>query len=133
MWALGNDVVWLERLPQTERALQRLMARTLTPTELAYCRDAKSLKQQQHRLAARLAAKEALGKALGVGLNGLGYGGGIRWQDAEICRAAGHDRPPVLKLYGRAAELATQQNLHTWLVSLAHDGPVAIATVMAVP
>jgi holo-[acyl-carrier protein] synthase len=79
-------------------------------------------------LAARFAAKEAVSKALGVGMNHISPQG-IGWQEVEVLS----DRrgKPLLKLSGRARELADGQSLHEWAVSLSHERAYAMAFVVA--
>jgi holo-[acyl-carrier protein] synthase len=79
-------------------------------------------------LAARFAAKEAVSKALGVGMNHISAQG-IGWRDVEVLS----DRrgKPLLKLSGRAHELADEQGLREWAVSLSHERAYAMAFVVA--
>jgi holo-[acyl-carrier protein] synthase len=77
-------------------------------------------------LAVRFAAKEAVSKALGVG---IWWRGGIAFAEAEV-------RPnrlgkPEIRLHGRAAEYAREQGLDEWTVSLSHTNEHAIAMVVA--
>ena len=63
-------------------------------------------------LAARFAAKEAVMKALGVGLGAFG------WCDVEVRRAEGGR--PSLVLRGQAAALAGRRGVGSWQVSITH-------------
>lgn len=74
-------------------------------------------------LAARFAAKEAVAKALGCGI------GPVRWPELEIL--AGERGEPLVRLLGNAARLARQRGVAAVAVSLAHDGPWAIAFAVA--
>jgi holo-[acyl-carrier protein] synthase len=74
-------------------------------------------------LAARFAAKEAVMKALGVGI------GAFAWHDVEVVGVAG---PPSLRLRGRAAELAAERGAVEWLLSLTHTNQTAVAVALAV-
>lgn len=76
-------------------------------------------------LAARFAAKEAVMKALGVGL------GAFRFTDVEVVRLASGQ--PTLRVRGGAADLASRQGVGTWLVSLTHTASLAEAVVAAIP
>jgi len=76
-------------------------------------------------LAARFAAREAVMKALGLGLGAFGFH--EVWVEVEPSGA------PRLEVTGRAAELAATHGVGAWHVSLSHDGPVAVAVVLAVP
>jgi holo-[acyl-carrier protein] synthase len=76
-------------------------------------------------LAARFAAKEAVMKALGVGI------GAFRWTDVEVLSLASGQ--PSLQVRGAAMELASQQGVGKWLVSLTHTSSQAEAVVAAMP
>ena len=81
-------------------------------------------------LAARFAAKEAAGKALGSGLRGLGAGAGaVALREIEVVRAPGGQ--PSLRLHGRAAERAAVLGWQAVTVSLSHTRRMAIASVVA--
>ncbi|ETK33184.1 holo-ACP synthase [Microbispora sp. ATCC PTA-5024] len=73
-------------------------------------------------LAARFAAKEAVAKALGAPP-------GLRHLEAEVVREPGGR--PVLRVTGRAAEVARDLGVRRWHLSLSHDGGVAVAYVIA--
>jgi holo-[acyl-carrier protein] synthase len=101
------------------REFPRLADRLFTSGELEY---SYSRPHPADHLAARFAAKEATFKALGVGWPQLS------WHQVEVL-TKGHREPPYLRLTGKAAELAGEC---TSLVSLAHDGGVAIAEVLLI-
>ena len=122
MW-VGVDLI---EIPRFERALAqrgaRLLERVFTPAEVAYCRG------HVPELAARFAAKEAVSKALGVGMRMLARDG-IGWRDTEI---VGDGRgKPIVRLYGRAAARADELGIVEWAVSLSHTRDNAIALVVA--
>jgi holo-[acyl-carrier protein] synthase len=73
-------------------------------------------------LAARFAAKEAVGKA-------LGNPGDLRWQDAEVCSA--ENGRPYLVVTGTVAARAAQLGVVRWHLSLSHDAGIASAMVVA--
>jgi holo-[acyl-carrier protein] synthase len=79
-------------------------------------------------LAARFAAKEAVSKALGVGMRTLSQRG-IAWHEAEVVRDA--SGKPAVRLHGRAAQIAQQLQLTQWSISLTHERDHAIAFVVA--
>lgn len=117
MLRTGIDLIEIARV---ERAMQRhgerFFARFFTPGERAICED------QPHRLAARIAAKEAAAKALGVGI------GDIHWIEVEV---EGDNRQrPVLVLHGAALKFAQDLGLREWEVSLTHSGGQAAAVVV---
>lgn len=120
---VGVDLVELDRVARAvQRYGDRFLARIYTPDELLHCRG------RVPELAARFAAKEAVSKALGVGMNHLSREG-IGWRDVEVL--CDHRGKPFLRLSGRACQLADQQGLHEWAVSLSHERAYAMAFVVA--
>ena len=123
MLTTGVDIIYV---PRVERAIRefgdRFLGRVYTPLERLYCRE------RIPELAARFAAKEAVSKALGVGMRILARDG-IQWHEAEII---GDVRgKPLVRLYGGAALRATELGLKEWSVSLTHEREYAIAFVVA--
>jgi len=116
---IGVDLIDVARITETlAKHGERFLARCFTPGERLYCDGG------PERLAARLAAKEAVGKALGTGI------GDISWVEIEI---SGDERGrPVLQLHGTAARLAESLGLRNWEISLSHTATQAIAFVVAV-
>jgi holo-[acyl-carrier protein] synthase len=121
--SVGVDIVELDRIRRAlDRHGERFLARIYTPEEAA---------RYGHRppeLAARFAAKEAVSKALGVGLNHLSAHG-IDWKDVEVL--SDPLGKPVVRLSGRAQELAQAQGLREWAISLSHAREYAVAFVVA--
>ena len=118
MLRCGIDIIEIARVQAgIARFGERWLNRFFTPAERADCED------QPHRLAARLAAKEAVAKAFGTGI------GDIRWREIEIQR--GERGRPMLVLHGAAAELAAAMGLRLWDVSLTHTADTAAAVVVA--
>ncbi len=89
-----------------------------TPSEQAYC--AGSIP----RLAARWAAKEATMKALGHGI------GEVDPIDIEVVSLEGE--LPRLQLHGSAEAIARERRVGHVAASLTHEGPFAVAFVVAV-
>jgi holo-[acyl-carrier protein] synthase len=118
MLRCGIDIIEIARVQAgIARFGERWLNRFFTSAERADCED------QPHRLAARLAAKEAVAKAFGTGI------GDIRWREIEIQR--GERGRPMLVLHGAAAELAASMGLRLWDVSLTHTADTAAAVVVA--
>lgn len=121
MIVCGVDVIEVARI---ERALQRhgarFLARVYSPLEVAVSRDRSS------ELAARFAAKEAVSKALGVGIFSSD---GLSWREVEILP----DRRgrPLVYLHGAAERRASDMAIRSVAVSLTHDGGLAVAMVVA--
>ncbi|GAA3841936.1 holo-ACP synthase [Sphaerisporangium flaviroseum] len=110
---IGVDIVDVARLRAALERTHGLRDRLFTDAERGL---------PVESLAARFAAKEAVAKALGAP-PGLGH------RDAEITTGA-HGRP-VLGVTGRVAEVAAEQGVERWHVSLSHDGGFAVAYVIA--
>ncbi|MFN2251745.1 MAG: holo-ACP synthase [Anaerolineae bacterium] len=119
----GVDLIELDRI---SRAIaqhgERFLARVYTPDEIARYRD------RLPELAARFAAKEAVSKALGVGLRHMSTHG-IGWQEVEVLPDP--LGKPVVHLSGYARQLAEEQGLHEWAISLSHGRDYAVAFVIA--
>lgn len=113
----GIDVIEIERIEHAvNRWGERFLHRVYTDAEIAYCRG------RSQSLAGRFAAKEAVSKALGVGIRTL------RWVDIEILP----DRrgKPHVSLHGKAAEIAARQGLARFDVSITHSRSDAIVVVV---
>ena len=120
---VGVDLV---EIPRIERVLarygDRFLERVFTPAERVYARG------RVPELAARFAAKEAVSKALGVGVRMLAPDG-IGWREVEVL-GDWRGRPQIT-LCGRAAERAAELGLTEWAVSLSHTREYAVAFVVA--
>ncbi len=79
-------------------------------------------------MAVRFAAKEAVSKALGVGVRVLSRDG-IYFRDVEVVPDM-RGKPRVM-LHGRAAARAQELGLTEWAISLSHERDIAIAFVVA--
>ncbi|MDX1990794.1 MAG: holo-ACP synthase [bacterium] len=119
MLRCGVDMIEIERVAASrERFGERFYTRFFTAGERADCAD------QVHRLAARIAGKEAVAKALGTGI------GDVQWVEIEI-RVDNPRKRPVLHLHGAAATLAAELGLTQWDISLSHSRDHALAMVVA--
>lgn len=124
---LGTDICEIERIEKIyQKYGEKFLKRTYTSLEASYC-IAKPLKTNE-RLAVRFAVKEAVSKALGVGLNKLGWAYGIDFRDVELMREA--NGAVSLKLTGIAKKLADEKGIKNWTVSVAHSKTDAVATVV---
>ena len=123
MLSTGVDLIRIERIEKViSRFGQRFLDRVFTPNEVRYSCNRAS------ELAVRFAAKEAVSKALGVGMRVLSPRG-IGWLDVETLNERGGK--PYVILHNRAKVLAEEQGLDEWAISLSHDGGIAIAFVVA--
>jgi holo-[acyl-carrier protein] synthase len=123
MLTVGVDLVEIARVERMiARYGGRFFSRVFTPAEVWYCRE------RTPEFAARFAAKEAVSKALGVGVRMMARDG-IGWQDVEV---VGDERgKPIVRLSGRAAERAAELGLTEWAISLSHTREHAVAFVAA--
>jgi holo-[acyl-carrier protein] synthase len=116
--AVGADLIEVRRIDAlVEGYGERFTTRVFTPGELAACGG------RAESLAARWAAKEAVAKALGTGI------GVVAWREIEVLR--GENGCPAVRLHGRAQIMADERGLTQWALSLAHDGGMALAFVVA--
>ncbi len=118
MLSVGVDIIELARIERTlARFGERFLRKVFTAREVAYCRG------RAPELAVRFAAKEAISKALGTGINGIG------WREMELL--ADERGKPLVVLHGRAKARAEALGLSEWAVSLSHSDHDAIAFVVA--
>jgi holo-[acyl-carrier protein] synthase len=117
---VGVDAVDLDRFRAVLARRPRLAGRLFTDGERSY---AALAPDPLPRLATRFAAKEAVMKALGVGLWSFPLA------DVEVARD-GLDAP-TLVLHGGAADLAGARGAARWHLSLTHSDTVAMAVVVA--
>jgi holo-[acyl-carrier protein] synthase len=116
-FAVGIDIIEIDRVADViRRHGDRFLNRVYTQDEIAHCRGRVS------ELAARFAAKEAVMKALGTGIRGVG------WRDIEVL--PNRRGKPLVFLYGRGAERAERIELRGLEVSLTHSKQYAIASVV---
>jgi holo-[acyl-carrier protein] synthase len=114
---VGVDVMEIARFAEALARRPRIAERCFTEAEAAYCA-AKPFPPQHY--AARFAAKEAVGKALGIGMT--------RWREVEVIRGRG---APTIALHGRYAERGHQLGVTRIHVSLTHGEQSAIAFAVA--
>jgi len=117
---VGVDAVDIDRFRRALGRRPALAERLFTSAERDY---ASRVADPGPRLAARFAAKEAVMKALGVGI------GAASFLDVEVVRDA--SGRPAVALAGSAARLAEQAGVTRWHLSLTHTDLVAVASVVA--
>jgi holo-[acyl-carrier protein] synthase len=117
---IGVDLVDIERFRRSLERTPSMRSRLFTEVELAYV---EPQLDPVPSLAARFAAREAVMKALGVGLGAFGF------HEVWVERAA--SGRPSLAISGRAAELASAAGVLTWHLSLTHSDLMAAAYVVA--
>lgn len=116
---IGIDIVHISRM-RSWRGSSGLLERYFHPRELEAARDRGPGYEQS--LAARFAAKEAFGKALGTGLAGL--------QLREIEVVNDKNGKPAMELYGDARKKFVAIGGVGLFVSLTHESDNAIAVVV---
>ena len=121
MIGVGIDVVDIERFRVSLARTPSMRERLFTQVELDYVAPKAD---PVPSLAARFAAREAVMKAMGLGLGAFGFHD--VWVDVD-----GSTGAPHLCVDGAAKRLATERGVHAWHLSLAHDGGVATAMVVA--
>jgi len=131
---LGTDLVDCQRIQTGYNQYGTgFLEKFLTPEELAYCFGKHTEASPPswlffQKAGARIAAKEAVAKALGNGLNGMGYTQGSRWHDIVVVSEPNH--PPTIVLTERAQQRAIEKGITQWKLSLSHEGSLALATVL---
>ena len=116
--AAGIDAIEIHRVREVlEHHGERFLRRVFTELEIAFCRG------RVRELAVRFAAKEAMMKALGTGVRGVG------WREIEVLP----DRrgKPLVYLHGRARKRAEAIGLGQPEVSLTHSEDMALAFIVA--
>ncbi|MEW5819907.1 MAG: holo-ACP synthase [Cyanobacteriota bacterium] len=126
---LGTDICQISRVKSaTDKYGDKFLNKIFTNNEINYAKQ--SNLSIYERLAVRFATKEAVSKALGVGINKMGWNKGINWKDVEVIR---QDFGKLsIELYGKAKIIATEANISKWKVSVSHMGDYATSTVIAI-
>ena len=115
---VGTDVVEVVRIKRAfERTGNRFLQKVFTEAELEYCW---SRPNPWPHLATRFAAKEAVIKALGFGVDP---------REVEVYRE--DDGSPAVALHGSASEAAARYGTVDFKISLSHTANIAIACALA--
>src|SRR5919109_3884236 len=115
---VGVDLIEIDRVRRTLDRYPGFRARCFTETERAYC-DSRPNPPQHY--AARFAGKEAVGKALGIGVR-------FTWREIEI---VGRPKPGV-QLSGRTKEWAERSRAGRIDLSMTHSRELAAAICVVV-
>lgn len=114
----GVDLIEIDRIERVVAKWgQKFLERVFTERERHYCRG------RAPELAVRFAAKEAVSKALGTGIVGMG------WKDIEV--VPDERGKPTIVLHRGAADRASFLGLVRFEVSLSHARALAVAMVVA--
>jgi holo-[acyl-carrier protein] synthase len=114
---VGVDVVDLARFSKVVYRTPGILDRLFTKAEQT---NSEGNQLPLNSLAGRFAVKEAVAKALGAPA-------GMEWHDCEVSNGGA----PQISVQGSVAKVANDQGVTNWHVSISHDGPVAIAYVIA--
>lgn len=114
----GIDLIEIDRLAGLAPGIRRrFLQRVFTAAELAQAGGSDA------SLMGRFAAKEAVAKALGCGI------GPVSWREIEILEdEAGR---PLLRLSGKAQQIAAGLGLSQWSISISHARQHAVALAVA--
>ena len=115
---VGIDLIEIDRVRRALHRYPRFGERCFTEAERAYC---DSRRNPAQSYAGRFAGKEAVGKALG-----LGVARAFAWREIEI---VGRPKPSVT-LHGRAAEWAARVRAGAIDVSMTHSRDLAAAVAV---
>ncbi len=120
MIGIGVDLCEVDRMRAALDRTPTLRDRVFTDAERAYC---ERRKDPTERYAARFAAKEAVMKAMGVGV------GACKWREIEVAKAP--SGAPSVRLHGGALALAEARGITAWRLTLTHTHRVAEAIAVA--
>jgi holo-[acyl-carrier protein] synthase len=115
---VGVDLIEIERVRGALDRYPRFRERCFTPAEREYC---DSRPNPAESYAGRFAGKEAVGKALGIGVARA-----FAWRDIEI---VGRPKPSV-RLSGRVRAWAARMNAGAIDLSMSHSRDLANAVAV---
>jgi holo-[acyl-carrier protein] synthase len=118
----GIDLVDIAEFREVFGRHDAFAERVFTAGEREYCR---ARADPAMHFAARFAAKEALLKALGLGIGAVGID--ARLLEIEVVRDGG---PPGLVLHGKTARVARRRGVGRTALSLSHTTKLAMASVV---
>ena len=113
---VGVDIIEHERFARALERHPRLVERVFTAAERDYCQ---SRPNPLQHFAARFAAKEAVGKAIGTGVR--------CWSEIEV---SGPGSPGV-SVTGRMGRAAAAAGIGSLAISMSHSESVSVSVVIA--
>ena len=120
IYGTGTDIIEVSRIKAVMDRDIGFREKIFTAGEIAYC---ETKKHKYENYAARFSAKEAFLKAIGTG-----WRFGIRFADIDVY----HDEygKPLIRLSGKAEQLAKDEGISKIHVSLSHLKEMATAVVV---
>jgi len=120
IYGIGTDIIEVSRIQKVMERQIGFRDKIYTPGEIEYC---ESKKNKYQHYAVRFSAKEAFLKAIGTG-----WRFGLRFADIDVY----HDEygKPLIRLSGKADELAKREAIIKIHVSLTHIKEFANAVVI---
>lgn len=120
IYGIGTDLIEVSRIQKVMERQIGFRDKIYSPGEISYC---ESKKNKYQHYAVRFSAKEAFLKAIGTG-----WRFGLRFADIDVY----HDEygKPLIRLYGKAEELAKREAIINIHVSLTHIKEYANAVVI---
>jgi holo-[acyl-carrier protein] synthase len=119
---IGVDLVECDRFRLALERRAKIGERLFSDAEREY---AYRHREPVPHLAARFAVKEAVMKAMGVGLWKFAM------RDVEVVRLPSGQ--PEVVLHDKAAALAQQRGVGSWLLTITHTDSMAMAVAVALP
>ena len=117
MLRTGMDIIEVYRVDEAILSHgERFLERVYTESELVEANGRTS------SLAARFAAKEAVMKALGTGIRGVG------WRDIEVTRKRGG--APQITLHNRGSARAARMGMTQIAISISHSREYAVVSAV---
>jgi holo-[acyl-carrier protein] synthase len=117
---IGTDLVEVERFRLALERRPTIEARLFSDAERAYSH---RFRDPTKHLAARFGAKEAVMKAMGVGLWKFAM------RDVEVVKL--RTGQPLIRLHDKAAAMAADRGVREWRLTLTHTDTMAQAIAVA--
>ncbi len=117
---IGVDLVKIKRWEKIIEKYPERLKKIFTTEEIEHCE--KKGRKKAESYAALWGAREAAGKALGIGLQGA------TWQDAYVTWT--NLGAPVLHLKGEFKRRAAQMGIKTMAMSISHEDNLSITVVV---
>ena len=119
----GIDIVKISKVAELIKKDPNFTSKILTDAEVLYCESKKvngNLDKEYQTVAGLYATKEAVLKALGVGITKLTY-----FKQIEV--AHNEFNKPYLNTFGEVSEICCTLDITENDISISHDGEYAIA------